>query len=97
MRKQEQRLAEGITETTKDYAEGLQNIELQLLKLNEAANKQGMKETRKSTEAQKQAPSMVPDEVQEKIGQILKRQVNPPKENPGLAVFYEKLWHSFTQ
>ena len=97
MRRQEQRLAEGILETTPEYTQGLQNIELQLLKLNEAANKQGNKETRKSTEAQNRTANIVPDDIQQKINQILQRQMSPQKENPGLVSFYEKLWQAFTQ
>ena len=97
MKRQEQMLSEGTLAGAQEYNEGLQNIDLQLLKLEEAANKQGKKETRKSSPPAEEEALVVPQEVQQKISQILQRRKRPQKENPGLIAFYDKLWRSFTQ
>lgn len=97
MKRQEQMLSEGTTIGTQEYSEGLQNIDLQLLKLEQAANKQGEKETRKSSSPLEEDVIIVPEEVQQKISQILQRRKRPQVENPGLIAFYDKLWRSFTQ
>ena len=97
MKRQEQMLSEGTLAGALEYNEGLQNIDLQLLKLEEAANKQGKKETRKSSAPTEEEALVVPQEVQQKISQILQRRKRPQKENPGLIAFYDKLWRSFTQ
>ena len=97
MKRQEQMLSEGTLAGAQEYNEGLQNIDLQLLKLEEAANKQGKKETRKSSAPKEEEALVVPQEVQQKVSQILQRRKRPQKENPGLIAFYDKLWRSFTQ
>ena len=97
MKRQEQMLSEGTSVGEQKYSEGLQNIDLQLLKLEQAANKQGQKETRKSSSPTKEEAIVVPYQVQQKISQILQRRKRPQKENPGLIAFYDKLWRSFTQ
>ena len=97
MKSQEQMLAEGISIGVQEYSEGLQNIDLQLLKLEQAANKQGEKETRKSSSPLEVVAIVVPEEVQQKINQILQRRKRPQPQNPGLIAFYDKLWRSFTQ
>ena len=97
MKRQEQMLSEGTAIGAQEYSEGLQNIDLQLLKLEQAANKQGEKESRKSSSPTEEEVLIVPDEVQQKISQILQRRKRPQMENPGLIAFYDKLWRSFTQ
>ena len=97
MKRQEQMLSEGAAIGAQEYSEGLQNIDLQLLKLEQAANKQGEKESRKSSSPVEEEVLIVPEEVQQKINQILQRRKRPQMENPGLLAFYEKLWRSFTQ
>lgn len=97
MKRQEQMLSEGAAIGTQEYSEGLQNIDLQLLKLEQAANKQGEKESRKSSSPVEEQMLIVPEEVQQKISQILQRRKRPQMENPGLIAFYDKLWRSFTQ
>ena len=97
MKRQEQMLSEGLLMGNQEYSEGLQNIDLQLLKLEQAANKQGQKETRKSSSPVDQNVVIVPEEVQQVIDQIIQRRKRPTKVNPGLVAFYDKLWRSFTQ
>ena len=97
MKRQEQMLSEGTAIGAQEYSEGLQNIDLQLLKLEQAANKQGEKESRKSSSPTEEEVLIVPEEVQQKISQILQRRKRPQMENPGLIAFYDKLWRSFTQ
>lgn len=97
MKRQEQMLSEGTAIGAQEYSEGLQNIDLQLLKLEQAANKQGEKESRKSSSPVEEEVLIVPEEVQQKISQILQRRKRPQMENPGLIAFYDKLWRSFTQ
>ena len=97
MKRQEQMLSEGTAISAQEYSEGLQNIDLQLLKLEQAANKQGEKESRKSSSPVEEDVLIVPEEVQQKISQILQRRKRPQMENPGLLAFYDKLWRSFTQ
>ena len=97
MKRHEQMLSEGTAIGAQEYSEGLQNIDLQLLKLEQAANKQGEKESRKSSSPTEEEVLIVPDEVQQKISQILQRRKRPQMENPGLIAFYDKLWRSFTQ
>ena len=97
MKRQEQMLSEGAAIGAQEYSEGLQNIDLQLLKLEQAANKQGEKESRKSSSPVEEEVLIVPEEVQQKISQILQRRKRPQMENPGLIAFYDKLWRSFTQ
>ena len=97
MKRQEQMLSEGTATGAQEYSEGLQNIDLQLLKLEQAANKQGEKESRKSSSPVEEEVLIVPEEVQQKISQILQRRKRPQMENPGLIAFYDKLWRSFTQ
>ena len=63
MKRQEQMLSEGTLAGAQEYNEGLQNIDLQLLKLEEAANKQGKKETRKSSAPTEEEALVVPQEV----------------------------------
>tara|TARA_Y100000385_G_scaffold285432_1_gene345329 strand:- start:2608 stop:5757 length:3150 start_codon:yes stop_codon:yes gene_type:complete len=97
MKRQEQMLSEGTATGSQEYSEGLQNIDLQLLKLEQAANKQGEKESRKSFSPVVEEVVIIPEEVQQKISQILQRRKRPQMENPGLIAFYDKLWRSFTQ
>ncbi len=97
MKRQEQMLSEGLLMGNEVYSEGRLIIELQLLKLEQAANKQGQKETRKSSSPVDQNVVIVPEEVQQVIDQIIQRRKRPTKVNPGLVAFYDKLWRSFTQ
>ena len=60
-------LSEGLLMGNEEYSEGLQNIDLQLLKLEQAANKQGQKETRKSSSPTGQNVVIVPEEAQQVI------------------------------